>query len=170
MRAFLIAFTLLAGACFAQTGEADRNRVPGNGQEKEKPTGCVRRLESVMWEPLQGQLTWVVSVWDLGSDMSHPSELERYVIHVNAGTMDSKGEQRAFEVPKTDLHALMDILSIYAMRCTIWWERGPADPGTAPAIVPDDDKPKEDAPKEKPKSTPSGKAAADSAQAAGVGH
>ena len=116
-----------------------------------------------MWEPLQGQLTWVVSVWDLHSDMSHPAELERYVIHVKSGTMESKGESRRFEVPEEDLHALMDIISVYAMRSTVWWEQnGDADRQAAPGLLPDGtkDKPKGDGQQEKPKSAPSGKAMA----------
>jgi hypothetical protein len=146
-----------------QSGEAERKAAPGNSSEKASPAEVVRRLESVTWEPLQGQLTWVVSVWDLHSDMSHPAELERYAIHVKLGTMESKGESRRFEVPEDDLHALMDIISVYAMRSTIWWEQtGDADRQAPPGIVPDGakDKPKGDGQQEKPKSAPAGKAMA----------
>jgi hypothetical protein len=160
MRILLAALIVVAGAGHAQqSGEADRMPAPGNG-EKASPAAVARRLESVTWEPLQGQLTWTVSVWDLHSDMTHPADMERYVIHVGAGTIESKGETKKFEVPEDDLHALMDILSVYAMRSTIWWEHsGEADRAAPPEVLPDNkDKPKSNAPDEKPKAAPGGKA------------
>jgi len=160
MRILLAAVVVLAGAGYAQqSGDAERIQPPEKG-EKTTP-GVARRLESVTWDPLQGQLTWTVSVWDLHSDMSHPADMERYVIHVSSGTIECKGEQRKFTVPEDDLHALMDILSIYAMRSTIWWEhRGDTDRMAPPALSPDgtNDKPKGDGNDDKPKSAPTGKA------------
>jgi hypothetical protein len=159
MKTLLLALTMLAGAGNAgQNGQAERT-APGDGSEKSIPAAVVRRLDSITWEPLQGQLTWVISVWDLHSNMSHPTELERYAIHVKAGTMESKGELRKFDVPEDDLHALMDIISVYVMRSTIWWEgSGEADRVAPPDVAPDGtkDKPKGDGQEEKPKPPPAG--------------
>src|SRR5215469_4820439 len=135
MRNFLAALIVLTCVGYAQqTGGAERKMPPqaqpktddharaDDQAKKSGPAAAVRRLESVTWDPLQAQLTWVISVWDLDSDMSKPTALERYAIHVDKGLMESGGEQRPFEAPGSDIHALMSIISTYAMRSTIWWE------------------------------------------------
>lgn len=139
MRTFLIALAVLAGTSYAQQGsDAERNPPSAKDGAKPKPAAVMRRLESVNWDPLEARLTWFISVWDLESDMSKPAEVERYVIHVNWGVMENNGEMRPFQVPGQDLHALMDIISTYAMRSTVWWgHKGAADTDKPPELAPD---------------------------------
>jgi hypothetical protein len=176
MKSLVMALVIFAGfGCAQQQGGADRilpkDKDKDNGAEKSKPTGAVlRRLEVVSWDPVKEQLTWVVSVWDLNSSMDKPYDLERYVIHADAGTIESKGELRQFDAAGKDLHAVMDVISTYAMRSTIWWghrddpeEKPDAAPNASPNASPggsneQKDKPKSDGKDDKPKTPPTGKA------------
>lgn len=173
MRSFLAALIVLTGLGYAQQGgQADRkappedhSNAPENQPGKKSPAAILRRLEAVTWDPLESKLIWCVSVWDLGSDMSKPAALERYTIRVNDGVMEREGEQRPFAVPGADLHALMDVISTYAMRSTVWWGHGAADGQKTPDLAPDasdgtKDKTKGDGQDDKPKPLPAGKAIA----------
>ena len=156
MRTFLAAVIALTGLAYAQEGnKPEPTPAPGNGAAPTTPSAVLRRLESVTWDPLQAQLTWFISVWDLESDMSKPREMERYVIHVNSGVMESKGQSRRFDVPGADLHTLMDIISTYAIRSTIWWGKsaGGANDPPPPSLSPDEP----NAPKDKDKMNGDGK-------------
>jgi hypothetical protein len=164
MRNFLIAFAILASMGYAQQGsEMERNPPPSNDHAKVGPAAVARRLECVSWDPRQNQLIWFVSVWDLESDMSKPADLERYVIHTNSGVMERNGELRPFRIPEADLRVLTSILSSYAMRSTVWWERAAPDSDNTPDLVPDNkrtpqDKTGKDGPDDQPKAPPTGKA------------
>lgn len=173
MKSFLAALILLTGLGYAQQGgQADRKAPPDDHSVKpedqsgkKSPTAVLRRLEAVTWDPLESKLIWAVSVWDLGSDMSKPAAVERYAIRVNDGVMERDGVQRAFAVPGADLHTLMDVISTYAMRSTVWWGNGGADGQKAPDLMPDGtdgtkDKSKGDGRDDKPKPPPAGKAIA----------
>lgn len=178
MKRFLVPLIVLTGLGYAQqTGDAERKVPPDDHSGTKAPAAIMRRLEAVTWDPLQSELIWCVSVWDLESDMTEPDSLERYVIHVNQGVMESNGERRPVDVPGEDLHALMNIISAYAMRSTVWWRRAgaPGDPAT-PGEVPDGknggkDKPKGNDQDNKPKLPPVGKAVASQEQGLGTaGH
>lgn len=164
MRNFLIAIAILAPlGCAQQGSQTEQNPPSPNDHAEAGPAAVARRLEYVSWDPRQKQLIWLVSVWDLGSDMSKPANLERYVIDTNTGAMESNGELRPFRIPQADLHALMSILSSYAMRSTIWWERAAPDSDETPDLVPDStrvpqDKTGKDGLDAKPKAPPDGKA------------
>jgi hypothetical protein len=173
MKSFLAALIVLTGLGFAQQGgqadpktpPEDRSRPPEDQSGNKSPAAILRRLEAVTWDPLESKLIWCVSVWDLGSDMSKPTGLERYTIHVNDGVIERDGVQRPFAVPGADLHALMDIISSYAMRSTVWWGHGGADGKQTPGLAPDGtngtkDKTKGDGQDDKPKPLPAGKSIA----------
>src|SRR5436309_3369659 len=139
MRKFVMALVILGNMASAQqAGDAGRD-APAAKTDPKKPDAAAvaRRLEVVTWDPLQAELTWFVSVWDLGSDMSKPIDLERYVIRMNTSVMESNGESRRFQVPAEDVHGLMDILSTYAMRSTIWWRRSGSSEEDSPRLLPD---------------------------------
>lgn len=164
MKTLLAAVILVTGLGYAQkSGDTDRKAAPDDHAKKATPAAIMRRLEAVSWDPTSAQLTWFISVWDLESDMSKPAELERYVIRVNEGVMERNGERRSFEVPGADLRALMDVISTYAMRSTVWWGRTGTDDRETPDVSPDGsggtkDKTKGDGRDDKPKAVPSGKA------------
>ena len=139
MRILVAALVIVGSVGYAQQSgsEADPKGPDGKDAGVTKVPASVRRLDAVTWEPLKAQLSWVVSVWNLESDMSEPSGLERYVIHVDSGQMESNGELREFEVPGSDLHALMSLLSKYTIRSTIWWDHPGASKEDAPVLAPD---------------------------------
>lgn len=164
MKNLLIAIAILAPLGYAQPGDAERKAPPANDQAKKELTAVGRRLECVSWDPQQKQLIWFVSVWDLESDMTKPADLERYIIHVNSGVMESNGELRRFQLPQADLQALMNILSSYTMRSTIWWGHAGADSSDeTPSLLPEGQRPPKDktggdSRDDKPKGPPAGKA------------
>lgn len=166
MKIFLAALMVVAGLGRAQSsGQGEQKSPPDDHTGKSVTSPVLRRLEAVTWDPLQAQLIWVISVWDLESDMSKPAELERYTIHVNDGVMEKDGERRAFAIPKDDLNTLMDIISTYAMRSTVWWGHGATPGGPGAPGAPQDggsgtkDKNKDDGGSDKPKLTQPGKVA-----------
>ena len=164
MKNFLIAIAILAPlGCAQPEGNAERKAPPAAEQPKKGLAAVARRLECVSWDPQQKQLIWLVSVWDLESDMTKPADLERYVIHVNSGVMESNGELRRFQIPADGLQTLMNILSSYTMRSTIWWgQAGGDDSDDAPALLPGQGDPKDkrggDPKDDKPKAATPGKA------------
>jgi hypothetical protein len=139
MRTLLTALVIFGGiACAQQTTDPERSAPAAKGEVvKPVPGQVARRLEAVTLDPLQAQLSWFVSVWDLGSDMSKPADVEKYTIHINSSVMERSGELRRFQVPAADLHSLMNILSTYVMRSTVWWGHEGAAEGDAPPLLPD---------------------------------
>ena len=166
MKTLLTGLVIFAGLGYAQqSGEAGPNPQPDSG-ESAKPTAVLRRLESVTWDPLRAQLTWLVSVWDLESTADEPRDMERYVIHLDSDVMEFKGEIRRFDAAGRDVHALMDMISNFAMQSTVWWGRGgqgqrEGQPGSEPdGTNGTKDKNKGDGQEDKPKPQPNGKAVA----------
>jgi hypothetical protein len=117
---------LIAGALFAQqspqSGEADRARPPKDEQQdKQKPrAGEVRRLESVAWNPVTGELTWVVS-----KQTPDATSKDTYLIRIDEALMKFEDERRGFDPREAiAVHKLLDLVSRYAVESTIWWEAG----------------------------------------------
>jgi len=159
----LAALLILGGVSYAQQSGAEAGPKPPSSKEGSttNTSARVRRLESVSWDAVKAQLIWVLSVWDLESDKSEPSALERYVIHVDSGLMENNGEVRPFQVRGSDLQSLMSLVCMYAMRSTIWWNRVGASKDDTPSLMPDGsngpgDKTKESDPKDSPEPSPDG--------------
>ena len=115
---------MLAGTVFAQqdpqSGEADRIRPPREERQQKLPVGEVRRLESVSWNPVSGELTWVVS-----KHTPDTTSKDSYLIRINDALMKFEDERRGFDPEEARVvHKLLDLLSRYAVESTIWWEEG----------------------------------------------
>jgi hypothetical protein len=83
-----------------------------------------RRLESVTWNSVEHKLTWVVSTGKPG-DTQKPAETKTYKIDMDAAIMTFNEENRRFSSEEAaSVHALMDLLSKYAVESTVWWEAG----------------------------------------------
>jgi hypothetical protein len=97
----------------------------------EKPVKVVfRRLESVSWNPVSAELTWMLSVWDPAISTEQPAGQERYVIHLDKAVMEFKQESRGFDSEEAKrVRSLMDLISRYALESTVWWGRGGGTPG-----------------------------------------
>jgi hypothetical protein len=104
----LAALTVVVVAAFAQQG----------GVQKAKS----RRLESLSWNSVKHELSWVVS----GGEEQKKEQIFR--INMDAATMSFNGETRGFSKREAaNVRVLMDILSRYAIESTVWWEDGQGD-------------------------------------------
>jgi hypothetical protein len=142
---------LLAMLVFTSLGKAQ-----GNGGNKEQPTPeaapspqkpakvLFRRLESVSWNPVTAELTWMLSVWDPTISTEQPAGHEQYVIHLDKAQMQFQQETRSFDTDEAKhVRSIMDLISRYALESTVWWGRGGG--------TPDDHNP---APQERDRSNP----------------
>ena len=189
MKNSLICLAMLAGIGFAQDAQKNTPATPpADGGEKlkaddgekpkadggEKPkvaTGVLRRLESVTWSPMQLEVRWLVSVWDLANP-EQPRDLERYVVHLDSKVMELNGKARDLQDAGQDLSGILDLIGANTMRATAWWRNvenaapdaqpNGAQPNTTqPNAAPDgsgskDDKSKEPAKKDLPQLKPIG--------------
>jgi len=113
---FLAALLVLAGQGCAQ------ERPP-----QPKPDRAPRRLESVTWNSVKHELSWVISKGqrDGQSGAYKPLSTETYLINMDKATMSFNGETRGFSKQEAiNVLALLDIVAKYAIESTIWWDRG----------------------------------------------
>jgi hypothetical protein len=96
----------------------------------EKPPKVVfRRLESVSWNPVTAELTWMLSIWDPTISTDQPAGQERYVIHLDKAVMQFQEETRSFDNDEAKhVRSIMDLISRYALESTVWWGRGGGTP------------------------------------------
>lgn len=95
-----------------------------------------RRLESINWNPVKNELTWVVSKGDLTGGNYKPLATDNYLINMSDATMTYNGETRRFSKQEAEnVGVLMDLLSKYAVDSTVWWDQGQGEPvdGSSPA-------------------------------------
>ncbi len=138
-RGFRLAGLLVAAAICWAPGYTQNNapaQPPAGAKPPEgakpadppKPGGPqirLRRLESVTWNPVTEELTWVVSTADPASDVYKPGVKQTYVIHMDQATMNFNGSARRFDRHEAEqVYALLDVLSRYTVESTIWWEHG----------------------------------------------
>ena len=151
MKIFLLAIFLFTSLGKAEQNVTSLGKPQGNGEsagqppagpapspEKavpdkpvpEKPVKVVfRRLESVSWNPVSAELTWMLSVWDPTISTEQPAGQERYVIHLDKAVMQFQEESRGFDTDEAKrVRSLMDLISRYALESTVWWGRGGGTP------------------------------------------
>ena len=129
MKKLLGTLVVFAGiACAQESSGSSQQKAPEPGaKDAAKNPGVVCRLESVQWNPVRSEMTWLVSVWDAQSDSDQPAALERYVIHLDAAVMEFNGEARAFDPAEAKhVRVLMDMISTYSVQSTVWWDHGSA--------------------------------------------
>jgi len=92
-----------------------------------KPTRSPRRLESVTWNSVKRELTWVISKGerDPKTGVYKPLTTETYLINMDKATMTFNGETRSFSKQEAiNVSALLDIIAKYAIESTLWWDQG----------------------------------------------
>jgi hypothetical protein len=127
---------MAATACAAQTPDTTAQK-PGasktapDSSKPDKPgaNGNVevklRRLESITWNPVTQELTWVLSTGELNSNGYSPTKKQSYVMRMDAATMSVQGEARHFDPEEADqVGKVMDLICRYALESTLWWEHG----------------------------------------------
>jgi hypothetical protein len=136
----------------------------GYAQDKPKPQDPpaqhpIRRLDSVTWNPVTAELSWVVSTWDPSGTATQPSAKETYSMSIDAAQMKFHGEGRGFDpVEAKHVRVLMDMIAMYAVESTVWWESGQGEKLDDPFVTkpdsampaPDGAKPSPDAAKPSP--------------------
>ena len=126
MKTFLATLVVFASvACGQESGGSAQQKAPEPGAKEPAKSAVVCRLESVTWNPVRAEMTWLVSIWDAKSDSDRPAALERYSIHPDAAVMEFNGEARTFD-PEEAKHVrmLMDMISTYSVHSTVWWDHG----------------------------------------------
>jgi hypothetical protein len=111
-----------------QTAKADRRQLSNTQDEQEEQGGAKRsgkaprRLESVTWNSVKHQLTWVISK---SAEQAEKKGQDQYEINMDNATMKFNGEIRRFSKEEaSNVHMLMDLISKYAVDSTIWWDQG----------------------------------------------
>lgn len=92
-----------------------------------KPDRSPRRLESVTWNSVKHELSWVISKGerDRNSGAYKPLSAQTYLINIDKATMTFNGETRGFSKQEAvNVLALLDIIAKYAIESTLWWDRG----------------------------------------------
>ncbi len=92
-----------------------------------KPDRSPRRLESVTWNSVKHELTWVISKGerDRQSGTYKPLSTQTYLINMDKATMTFNGETRGFSKQEAvNVLALLDIVAKYAIESTLWWDQG----------------------------------------------
>jgi hypothetical protein len=135
----------------AQNKERAPSLVPA---QQEEPEGAEpsRRLESVTWNSIKHELTWVISNGEkTDGSLYRPGASENYRINLDEATMSFSGDTRRFSKDEaSNVHVLMDLIAKYAVDSKVWWEDGQGDPVNGvkpkeqrspakPAAPPDDD-------------------------------
>jgi hypothetical protein len=109
-------------------GSHPESDQPGETHQERGANPKLRRLESVTWNPVSDELTWVVSTGDKAAGPYQPAVKETYHIQMDSATMTVSGEGRHFSQEEAEnVQVLMDLLSKYAIDSTIWWEAGQGD-------------------------------------------
>jgi hypothetical protein len=131
VKTLLLAILLLTSLGRAEGNGASAEQPPAEpAPAPEKPVKVVfRRLESVSWNPVSTELTWMLSVWDPAVSTEQPAGQEKYVIHLDRAVMEFQEETRGFDTDEAKrVRSLMDLISRYALESTVWWGRGGGTP------------------------------------------
>jgi hypothetical protein len=131
----LAALLALPAIGCAQEGRRSQNqeRAPNRSaaqQDEPEQADPARRLESVTWNSVNHELTWVISSGDKnGGALYHAAAAENYQISLDEATMSFDGETRRFSREEaSNVHVLMDLIAKYAVDSTVWWEDGQGEP------------------------------------------
>src|SRR5437899_2026018 len=111
MRSYLITPVLLSIAAYAQDGPKPPPKTPDQPQAQ-RAAPALRRLESVTWNPVTAELSWVVSNWNSLDTGQQPVSQETYSMSIDAAIMKFNGKDRKFDpVEAQHVRALMDFIS-----------------------------------------------------------
>jgi len=157
MRSSLIAPVLMSFAAFAQQDMKVQPKSPPPGKTESQRAPLVRRLDSITWNPVTAELSWVVSTWDsLDMNGQQPASRSTYSMSIDSATMKFNGEDRRFDpVEAKHVRALMDLLSVYAVESTVWWDQGKGEKVTTPGPGNKEQKDGGEPPKALPRTAPS---------------
>ncbi len=109
--------------------EARALQRTGQGSKDAPEADKPRRLESVTWNSVSHELTWVISEGEKKGNAYKPQANQNYLINMDDATMTFDGETRRFSTEEaTNVRMLMDLIAKYAVDSTVWWDDGQGDP------------------------------------------
>jgi len=126
---------LLSCAAFCCAQEPQANQEP-----QAQP---VKRLQSVTWDLTTHKLVWIVEKGTVVDGEFVAASKVKYEVSPDESFMALAGEKRSFGEEEGDaLHHLLDVLSLYCVESTVWWDHGAPDtsPAAAPSMVTKPDK------------------------------
>ncbi len=107
---------------------AGQNVAQHQDPDQDNSAPETRRLETVSWNAVSHELTWVISKGDKAGTDFRPLSKDNYLIKLDNATMTYNGETRGFSKQEAaNVHVLMDLVSKYAADSTIWWDQGQGD-------------------------------------------
>jgi hypothetical protein len=105
-----------------------RNVAQHQDPDQDNSGSETRRLESVSWNAVSHELTWVISKGEKAGASFRALSKDNYLIKLDDATMTYNGETRGFSKQEAaNVHVLMDLVSKYAADSTIWWDQGQGD-------------------------------------------
>jgi len=113
----------------SQTG-SPRREATGDRKSPDTSGASSRRLESVTWNSVKHELTWVVSKGEKKEGAGYkPLGSASYLINMDEATMKVSGETRRFSKEEAaNVYVLMDLIAKYAVDSTVWWDDGQGEP------------------------------------------
>lgn len=126
---------LPALSCAQDHATARNGRIAGGQNvaqhqdpDQDNSAGETRRLETVNWNAVSHELTWVISKGEKVGTNFRALSKDNYLIKLDDATMTYNGETRGFSKQEaSNVHVLMDLVSKYAADSTIWWDQGQGD-------------------------------------------
>jgi hypothetical protein len=139
IRFSLAALLALPGLGCAQQPPRVQDREPAANDSRDRRAArdarpveaeAARKLESVTWNSVKHELTWVISTGGQGDGtLYQPNMSENYRISLDDATMSFQGETRRFSREEAaNVHILMDLVAKYAADSTVWWDEGQGEP------------------------------------------
>ncbi len=135
---FAALLTLPALSCAQDRGSAERRHSASSARptaDRRHPSDTddpnpSRRLESVTWNSVKHELTWVISKGEKKEGASFKALASaNYVINMDDATMSFSGQTRRFSKEEAaNVHVLMDLIAKYAVDSTVWWDDGQGEP------------------------------------------
>jgi hypothetical protein len=121
-----------AGRDSAQNSRTKTGEHRAVGDERKLPDAedSPRRLETVTWNSVSHELTWIISKGEKKDGGSYKAfGSQNYLINMDDATMSFSGEMRRFSKEEaTNVHVLMDLIAKYAIDSTVWWDNGQGEP------------------------------------------
>jgi hypothetical protein len=110
--------------------QAGQNRSGGDQGKLPDADQSPRRLESVTWNSVTHELTWIISRGEKKDGTSYKAlGSQNYLINMDDATMSFSGEMRRFSREEAaNVSVLMDLIAKYAIDSTIWWDDGQGEP------------------------------------------
>lgn len=138
----------------AQTAppKAESQNQPNKADSQDQPAegAQLKRLATVTWDLNSHKLVWTVEKGEQVNGQFVPKSTDRYEVSPSEAYMSANAEKRGIETEEANsLHELLNVLSLYCVESTVWWENGGGASADRTADPPKSDPPSEAKPGKK---------------------